>query len=97
MKFRVCSLCMGYQARVRDNAVVFSNSRRNFDIEWVKVLKLSRSERCGGIRQGILTSGVRKFRQTGKEEVILSGIVGLPNWLQIWGKIGLKKEGRWSY
>lgn len=26
-----CSLCMGNQARVRDNAVVFSTSTRNFD------------------------------------------------------------------
>ncbi len=26
-----CSLCMGNQARVKDNAVVFSTSTRNFD------------------------------------------------------------------
>jgi aconitate hydratase 2/2-methylisocitrate dehydratase len=26
-----CSLCMGNQARVRDNAIVFSTSTRNFD------------------------------------------------------------------
>jgi len=31
MEIPGCSLCMGNQARVADNAVVFSNSTRNFD------------------------------------------------------------------
>ena len=31
MEIPGCSLCMGNQARVRDNAVVFSTSTRNFD------------------------------------------------------------------
>ena len=31
MEVAGCSLCMGNQARVRDNAVVFSTSTRNFD------------------------------------------------------------------
>ena len=31
MELPGCSLCMGNQARVRDNAVVFSTSTRNFD------------------------------------------------------------------
>jgi aconitate hydratase 2/2-methylisocitrate dehydratase len=31
MEIPGCSLCMGNQARVADNAVVFSTSTRNFD------------------------------------------------------------------
>ncbi len=47
-----CSLCMGNQARVKDNAIVFSTSTRNFD------------NRMGKGAQVYLGSGKRLLRSS---------------------------------